>query len=129
MEPVIEKMSRIVMPGDVNYAGNLYGGKILDWMDELSGIAAKRFSHSEIVTVGIESVSFKCPIPKGSFVDVKAEVVHVGNTSMKIKVTIEIDQDFGDEKLQAAEAYFSFVAVDENGKPHRIQRKIEDKTE
>lgn len=124
MEPVIEKMSRIVMPGDVNYAGNLYGGKILDWMDELSGVAAKRFAHSEVVTVGIESVSFQRPMPKGCFVDVKAEVVHVGNTSMKIKVTMEIDQNFGDEKLQAAEAYFSFVAVDENGKPHKIGRTL-----
>ena len=56
MELPVTKMSRIVMPASTNDAGNLYGGRLLDWMDEVSGIAAKRFAHSEVMTVGIESI-------------------------------------------------------------------------
>ena len=51
MELPVTKMSRIVMPASTNDAGNLYGGRLLDWMDEVSGIAAKRFAHSEVMTV------------------------------------------------------------------------------
>ena len=60
MELPVTKMSRIVMPASTNDAGNLYGGRLLDWMDEVSGIAAKRFAHSEVMTVGIESISCPC---------------------------------------------------------------------
>ena len=93
MELPVTKMSRIVMPASTNDAGNLYGGRLLDWMDEVSGIAAKRFAHSEVMTVGIESIRFMRPMPQGSFIDINAEVVHVGNTSMKIKITVMMDQD------------------------------------
>ena len=83
MELPVTRMSRIVMPASTNDAGNLYGGRLLDWMDEVSGIAAKRFAHSEVMTVGIESIRFMRPMPQGSFIDINAEVVHVGNTSIE----------------------------------------------
>ena len=69
MELPVTRMSRIVMPASTNDAGNLYGGRLLDWMDEVSGIAAKRFAHSEVMTVGIESIRFMRPMPQGSFID------------------------------------------------------------
>ena len=99
MELPVTKMSRIVMPASTNDAGNLYGGRLLDWMDEVSGIAAKRFAHSEVMTVGIESIRFMRPMPQGSFIDINAEVVHVGNTSMKIKITVMMDQDPEEEQV------------------------------
>ena len=123
MESSVTKMSRIVMPASTNDAGNLYGGRLLDWMDEISGIAAKRFAHSEVMTVGIESIRFMRPMPQGSFIDINAEVVHVGNTSMKIKITVMMDQD-QEEQVQTAEAFFTFVAVDENGRPHKVGRTL-----
>ena len=60
-------------------------------------------------------------IPKGN---INAEVVHVGNTSMKIKITVMMDQDPEEEQVQTAEAFFTFVAVDENGKPHKVGRTL-----
>lgn len=60
MELPVTKMSRIVMPASTNDAGNLYGGRLLDWMDEVSGIAAKRFAHSEVMTVGIWKAFVLC---------------------------------------------------------------------
>lgn len=122
MEPFIVKTTRIVMPADTNYAGNLYGGRLLDWFDELAGITARRFTHSDIVTAGIENISFLHPMPLESFLDIAAEVVHVGNTSLKIEITVMMDQNYGDTQIQTAKATFIFVAVDENGKPHKIQR-------
>lgn len=82
------------------------------------------FAHSEVMTVGIESIRFMRPMPQGSFIDINAEVVHVGNTSMKIKITVMMDQDPEEEQVQTAEAFFTFVAVDENGKPHKVGRTL-----
>ena len=74
MELPVTRMSRIVMPASTNDAGNLYGGRLLDWMDEVSGIAAKRFAHSEVMTVGIESIRFMRPMPQGSFIDIRLPI-------------------------------------------------------
>ena len=58
-----------------------------------------------------------------SFLDLTAQVVHVGNSSLKIKITVMMDTDYReDTQIQTAEATIIFVAVDENGKPHKIQR-------
>ena len=74
--------------------------------------------------IRIESIRFMRPMPQGSFIDINAEVVHVGNTSMKIKITVMMDQDPEEEQVQTAEAFFTFVAVDENGKPHKVGRTL-----
>ena len=81
-------------------------------------------SALHIRKVGIESIRFMRPMPQGSFIDINAEVVHVGNTSMKIKITVMMDQDPEEEQVQTAEAFFTFVAVDENGKPHKVGRTL-----
>ena len=123
MELPVTKMSRIVMPASTNDAGNLYGGRLLDWMDEVSGMA-QHPGCSRNHANGIESIRFMRPMPQGSFIDINAEVVHVGNTSMKIKITVMMDQDPEEEQVQTAEAFFTFVAVDENGKPHKVGRTL-----
>ena len=74
--------------------------------------------------VQLVSIRFMRPMPQGSFIDINAEVVHVGNTSMKIKITVMMDQDPEEEQVQTAEAFFTFVAVDENGKPHKVGRTL-----
>ena len=110
------------MPTDTNYTGNLFGGRMLEWMDELAGITARRFAKTDVMTVAIENVTFKHPMPNACFLDMIAEVIHVGNTSMKIKITVKMDQNEGQEQIQTAEAFFIFVALDENRRPKKIER-------
>lgn len=123
MEQFVVKTTRIVMTADTNYAGNLYGGRLLEWFDELAGIAARRFTRSEIVTAAVNDINFIHPMPLGSFLDISAEVVHVGNTSLKIEITVMMDQNYEEAQIQTAKAAFVFVAVDNNGKPHKIERR------
>ena len=77
------KMSRAIMPGMTNQRGILFGGQMMAWMDEVSGITAKRFTECEVTTVAVEQIKFLAPIPCGVFLDVCGEVVSVGNTSLK----------------------------------------------
>ena len=85
-------MTRAVMGAMVNASGLLFGGELLAWMDELAGIAAKRFSGSDVVTVGVNQVSFLKPIPLGAFLDLEAQVTKVGNTSMEISLEAWMDE-------------------------------------
>ena len=119
-------MTRAVMGAMVNAAGMLFGGELLAWMDELAGIAAKRFSGSDVVTVGVNQVSFLKPIPLGAFLDLEAQVTKVGNTSMEISLEAWMDErePRGTKRtgrVLAAKSTFVYVAVYSEGKPKKVE--------
>ena len=133
-------MTRAVMGAMTNAAGMLFGGELLSWMDELAGIAAKRFSAGDVVTVSVEQVSFLKPIPLGAFIDLEAKVEQVGNTSMQIGLEAWMDvRDLEEDSLErvsteqkspdqkrpgqvlAARGTFVYVAVDAKGKPRKVR--------
>ncbi|HEY9575109.1 MAG TPA: acyl-CoA thioesterase [Lachnospiraceae bacterium] len=112
-------ISKAVFPKDLNARGTLYGGKLLDWMDELAGIVAARFSKGDAATVAIEKMEFLSPIRGGTFLDIEGDVVKVGTTSMEVLVEVWMDC-FGNEKSLVAKAKFIYVALDENHRPRKF---------
>ena len=116
-------MSRAVMPGMANHRGILFGGTLMAWMDEVSGIAARRFAKTEVTTVAVEQIQFLQPVFVGDFVDVTGEVVSVGNTSLKVQIRVEADRKSG-EKTRAAKAVFVYVAVDGEGKSVKVGKTL-----
>lgn len=116
----VTKMSRAIMPSMINTHGIMFGGILLQWMDEVSGIEVMRFLDGMAITAAVERVDFKHPIPEGAFVDVEARVLSVGNTSMRVRVTVTIDAPECD--ILAAEAVFVYVALDEQRRPKKITR-------
>lgn len=121
-----ECMTRAVLGSMTNGAGVLFGGELLSWMDELSGIAAKRYAKSDVVTAGIQDISFLKPIPLGAFIDLEAQVQRVGNTSMEISLEAWMDskEDGGRPgQTLVSKAHFIYVSVDENGKPQKVVKQ------
>ena len=59
------KMSRAIMPSMANFRGILFGGMLMEWMDEVAGITAKRFAGCEVATVAVEQIRFLKPVPVG----------------------------------------------------------------
>jgi acyl-CoA hydrolase len=125
LDDVIEKRKRLaqtrvtkaVFPDTTNHHDTLFGGTALQWMDEVSFIAATRFSRQPIVTVSSDKIDFKHPVPAGSVVELIADVVHVGRTSLKVKVEMFVEDLYKDGCEKAITGYFSFVAIDENKQP------------
>lgn len=117
------KMSRAIMPGMTNQRGILFGGQLMAWMDEVSGITAKRFAECEVATVAVEQIKFLAPIPGGAFLDVCGEVVSVGTTSMKVAVEAWIDVSDG-QVQKVAEGMFIYVALDEQGRPRKVEKSL-----
>lgn len=93
------------------------------WMDEVSGITAKRFAECEVATVAVEQIEFLLPIPCGVFLDICGEVVSVGNTSLKVRVDVWMDLENG--RIQkAAEGMFVYVALDKQGKTRKVGKTL-----
>ena len=119
----VTKMSRAIMPGMTNQRGILFGGQLMAWMDEVSGITAKRFTECEVATVAVEQIKFLAPIPCGVFLDVCGEVVSVGNTSLKVQNEACMDVS-EKKKKKVAEGMFVYVALDEHGKPRKVGKTL-----
>lgn len=110
-------MTEIVMPDDTNPTGNLMGGNLMKWMDIAASICAGRHAESYVVTASVDNVSFQGPIPVGNVVTLKARVTRAFNTSMEIYVEVFAADLKGHNSRRCNDAFFTFVAVDENLRP------------
>jgi len=110
-------LTRIVMPGQTNARGTLFGGVALSLMDEASAIVALRHARSSVVTAHIDSVDFKGPIFEGEAVEVTARLRAVGRTSMRISVESWGEDLHTGERRFCTSAEFVFVAMGADGKP------------
>tara|TARA_B100000963_G_C22598587_1_gene659127 strand:+ start:1502 stop:1957 length:456 start_codon:yes stop_codon:yes gene_type:complete len=109
------------LPGETNALNNLFGGELLARMDRAASIAAKRHAEEIVVTSSVNHVSFGQPIPIGTTVTIEAKVSRAFNTSMEVYIDVWTDDDRG-KKIKANEAIYTFVAVDTNGRPTKIDK-------
>jgi len=116
------RIFKAVFPNTTNHYDTLFGGTAMLMMDEVAFIAATRFSRQRMVTVSSDRIDFNKPIPAGTIVELIGRVIQVGNTSMKVRVEIYIEQMYCDTREKAVTGEFSFVAIDEFKKPVTIIR-------
>lgn len=114
------EMREMVMPGDTNPHGTIFGGKIMSWMDIAAAMCASKHCENPVVTVHISDIDFISPIKVGTHVVIKASVNYVGNTSMVIGVKVESENPYTGQVRKTTKAYLTFVAVDEFGKPMSV---------
>ncbi len=116
----INFMNELVLPNDTNTFGNLMGGRLMYWMDIAAAYCAAKHCSAPVVTVSVDNISFKNPIRLGHYVKIVAKITRAFNTSMEIHLTVfgeDTQQQFTYESNQA---YFTFVALDPNGKPRTV---------
>lgn len=111
------RVAKAVFPPTTNHHDTLFGGTALAWMDEVSFITATRFCRKPLVTVSTDRIDFNHPIPAGSIVELIGRVVKVGNTSIKVQVEVFVEGMLAEGRERAINGAFSFVAVDDEGKP------------
>jgi acyl-CoA thioesterase YciA len=120
------QLRTLAMPADTNPSGDVFGGWIMSQMDLGGAILAKELTRGRIVTVAVDAMSFHLPVAVGDVVCVYGECVHVGRTSMKIKVEVWVKKVTSEpigERYCVTEATFSYVAVDANKRPRVIPRE------
>lgn len=114
------RIFKAVFPNSTNHYDTLFGGTAMHAMDEVAFITATRFSRQKMVTVSSDRIDFKKPIPAGTIIELIGRVTYLGNTSIKIKVEIFIEQMYSEHREKAITGEFTFVAIDEHKKPVKI---------
>ena len=113
-------MTDLVLPSETNPLNNLFGGELLARMDRCASIAARRHSRRIVVTASVNHVAFNRSVPLGSVVTVEAKVSRAFKTSMEVFLDVWIEDRESGQRTKANEAIYTFVAVDETGRPVEI---------
>lgn len=121
-------MTELVLPNDTNTLNNLMGGRLMHWMDIVSAIAGQKHSNSTVVTASVDNISFRSPIRLGNVVTLKAHVTRAFNSSMEVRIDVDAEDVPSGHKFESNSAYFTFVAIDKEGKPVEVP-EIEPETE
>lgn len=114
------EMTWIVMPGQTNAIGSVFGGQIMAWIDVCAAVAAQRFTRANVVTVGMDQLSFKEAIRQGQIVVLQAMVNWSGTSSMEVGVRVEREDPLTGVRVHTSTAYLTFVALNEDGRPMAI---------
>jgi len=113
-------MTELVLPNDANQLGNLLGGRLMHWIDVAAAIAAQRHSGRVCVTASVDKINFDLPIKLGEVVTLRASVNRAFRSSMEVGVLVTAQGLAQDKPRRANNAYLTFVAIDENGRPSPI---------
>ncbi|MEQ9694348.1 acyl-CoA thioesterase [Shimia sp. SDUM112013] len=110
----------VAMPSDVNVNGDIFGGWVLAQMDIASGIIAAQRAQGRVTTVAVDAMKFIRPVAVGDILCVWAWVERIGRSSMGIRIEAWVVRHRNRAKEKVTEAVFTYVAIDEEGKPRPV---------
>ncbi len=113
----VSVISELMMPHQVNNAGNIFGGELLAMVDRVAAVCAMRHAGQPCLTIAIDRVDFREPIFAGELVTCTARVNFVGRTSMEIGVDVEAEDLLSGAKRRTNTCLLTFVAVGTDGRP------------
>ena len=114
----------LVLPNDANTLGNVLGGKVMHWVDVVAAIAARRHCRRTVVTAAVDGFSFHHPIKVGQAAILKAKVTFASTTSIEVKVQVDAEDLNTGNRVRTSDAYLTFVALDDFGKPTRVPQLV-----
>lgn len=113
-------MTELVLPNDTNTFGNLMGGRLMYWMDIAAAITATKHCNAPVVTASVDNISFMNPIRLGNAVHIEAKITRAFNSSMEIRMIVYGEDLAQQYRYKSNEAFYTFVALDPNGKPRSV---------
>jgi len=122
-------LAQLMQPEHANTLGNVHGGWIMKLVDEAGALACMRHAQKRVVTVAIDSMSFRRPIRIGDLVTLTAEVTLAGRTSMEVEVQVQAENPLSGEPTQTNKAYLVYVALGEDGRPARVPPLVAENAE
>jgi len=113
-------LSQLMHPEHANLLGNVHGGWVMKLVDEAGALACMRHAQKKVVTVAIDSMTFRQPIKIGDLVILNAEVTYAGRTSMEAEVQVVAENPVTGERTHTNTAYLVYVALDDEGRPTTV---------
>lgn len=116
-------MTQIIFPGDTNYFGTMFGGKVMEYIDKIAAIAAMRHARKAVVTASSDSLDFLAPVTVGEIIELEAFVTWTHRSSMEVYVKVQSENLLTGEKKTTATSYLTLVAM-EDGRPSQVPQVI-----
>ena len=113
----------LVRPTHLNGANRLFGGILMQWIDEVAGIVAKRHCGGNVTTASVDNLTFLHGAYQNDMIVIKGKMTWVGSSSMEVCVDTYVENRTG-ERHRINNAHFMMVALDENGNPTQVPRLI-----
>ncbi|MCR5203380.1 MAG: acyl-CoA thioesterase [Lachnospiraceae bacterium] len=120
---------KMVRYEDINAAGRLFGGRLMEWMDEVAGLCALRHTGSDVTTAAVDDLQFKKGVYVGDIIVIIARVTHVGNSSIEVRTDAYTEDKETGCRNVINRAYFTEVCIDKDGKPCPVPYDIIPETE
>ncbi|GAA3939916.1 acyl-CoA thioesterase [Hymenobacter algoricola] len=117
-------MTELVLPNDTNTLHNLMGGRMMHLMDIAAAVSAQRHSNRIVVTASVDNVSFREPIRLGNVVTLQAQVTRSFSSSMEVHINVWAEDIPSGTKVKSNEAFYTFVAVDQSGRPIDVPEAV-----
>lgn len=105
---------------DINGSNRLFGGRLMEWIDDVAGIAARLQCGGNVTTAAIDTLEFKFPAFLNDIIVIEAWVTHVGTTSMEVRADSFVMNPATGERTLINHAYLTEVCVDEEGRPSPV---------
>ena len=112
--------TEVVLPSDANNLGTVFGGRVMEWIDIAAAVSAGRHCRGTVVTASMDDLHFLAPIKAGMVVILNAQVNFAGSTSVEVGVEVLSEHLVTGERVRCCQAFLTFVALDERGKPKRV---------
>ena len=113
-------MHELILPNDTNNLDTVFGGKVMQYMDLCAAMSAYKFARTAVVTASVDRLDFLAPARVGDMLILKSSVNYSHNTSMEIGVHIDAENVKTGKRRHTASAYLTFVSLDSNGKPQKV---------
>ena len=113
-------MTVLMTPDKANFSGNVHGGALLKYLDEVAYACASRYAGHYVVTMSVDQVNFRQPIKVGELVTFLASVNYTGTTSMEIGIKVVTEDIRAKSVRHTNSCFFTMVAVDDQGKPTAV---------
>jgi acyl-CoA thioesterase YciA len=110
----------LAMPRDVNTNGDIFGGWVLSQMDIAAGIVAAARAKGRVATVAIDAMQFIRPVKMGDVLCIYVDIARIGRTSMGLAIEAWVLRRGQEGREKVTKGVFTFVAIDENGKPRTV---------
>ena len=121
--------AKIVQSKDINGQSRLFGGRLMEWIDEVAALAAMRHCGGLVTTCAVDNLVFKHGARLNQVVVLKSRVTYIGNTSLEVRIDTFVEELATGEQFPINHAYLIFVHVNENGDPIPIRYGLEIQSE
>ena len=115
--------AHLIRPNHLNGAGRLFGGVLMQWIDEVAAVVSKRHAGTNVTTASVDNLTFLNGAYNNDLVIIQGKVTWVGTTSMEVCVDTYVEKLSG-ERVRINNAHFMMIAIDKNDKPIEVPRLI-----